>query len=112
MRTILVVDHRVADFDVWLKMYDEVRGWQHEGGVKFEQVLRSNDDPNRVLVTHAFESRVAAEAFVANPELQEAMGRGGGDASSVKLGYYDEVELTHTVADGMHGAIVRGHKPA
>jgi heme-degrading monooxygenase HmoA len=93
MRTILVLDHRVADFDAWLKIHDEGRGWQHEGGVRFEQVLRSSDDPNRVLVTHAFESRDAAEAFVSNPELQEAMGRGGADASSMKRGYYDEVEM-------------------
>jgi heme-degrading monooxygenase HmoA len=93
MRTILVIEHGVADFDAWLKVYDEVRGWQHEGGVRFEQVLRSSDDPNRVLVTHAFESRDAAEAFVANPELQEAMGRGGVDGSSVRLAYYDEVEM-------------------
>jgi hypothetical protein len=93
VRTILLVDHRVADFDAWLKVYDEVRQWQHDTGVRFEQVLRSTDDPNRVLVTHAFESRDAAETFVANPELQEAMASGGVDGSSVKLEYFDEVEM-------------------
>jgi heme-degrading monooxygenase HmoA len=93
MRTVLLVDHRVADFDAWLKVYDEVRQWQHEGGVRFEQVLRSADDPNHVLVTHAFDSRDAAESFANNPELREAMGRGGVDGSSVKLAYFDEVEM-------------------
>ncbi len=92
MRTILLVDHRVADFDAWLKVYDEVRQWQHDSGVRFEQVLRSTDDPNRVLVTHAFESREGAESFVNNAELREAMGRGGVDGSSVKIEYFDEVE--------------------
>ena len=92
MRTILVVDHRVADFDAWLKVYDEVRGWQHEGGVRFEQVLRSTDDPNRVLVTHAFESR-KPRRLRRNPGVAGGDGRGGVDASSVKLGYYDEVEM-------------------
>jgi len=92
MRTILVVDHRVADFDAWRTMYDEVRGWQHDSGVRFEQVLRSADDPNRVVVTHAFDSRSAAESFVNNPELQEAMGRAGVDGPSVKIEYFDEVE--------------------
>jgi hypothetical protein len=71
MRTIMLVDHRVDDFDAWLKMYDEVRQWQREHGVRFEQVLRAADDPNRVLVTHAFDSRDDAEAFAANPELKE-----------------------------------------
>jgi heme-degrading monooxygenase HmoA len=93
MRTVMLVDHRVADFDAWRKVYDEVRGWQHEHGVHFQQVLRNADDPNRVVVTHAFDSREAAEAFVNNPELQEAMGRGGVDASSVKVEYFDEVEM-------------------
>jgi hypothetical protein len=93
MRTILLVDHRVADFDAWLTVYDEIRGWQHDTGVRFEQVLRLTDDPNRVLVTHAFDSRSAAESFVNNPELQEAMARAGVDGSSVKLEYFDEVEM-------------------
>ena len=92
MRTILLVDHRVADFDAWRTVYDEIRGWQHDSGVRFEQVLRSADNPNRVVVTHAFESRSAAESFVNNPELQEAMGRAGVDGPSVKIEYFDEVE--------------------
>ena len=59
----------------------------------FQQVLRHADDANRIVVTHAFDSREAAEAFVNNPELREAMGRGGVDASSVKIEYFDEVEM-------------------
>ncbi len=43
-------------------------------------------------MTHAFDSRSAAESFVNNPELQEAMGRAGVDGSSVKIDYFDEVE--------------------
>jgi hypothetical protein len=93
MRTVLLIDHRVADFDAWLTVYDEVRQWQREGGVRFEQVLRSADEPNRVVVTHSFDSRDAAESFANNPELQEAMGRAGVDASSVTLAYFDEVEM-------------------
>ena len=89
----MLVDHRVADFDAWRKVYDEIRGWQHEHGVHFQQVLRHADDSNRVVVTHAFDSREAAEAFVNNPELREAMGRGGVDDSSVKIEYFDEVEM-------------------
>jgi heme-degrading monooxygenase HmoA len=93
MRTVMLIDHRVEDFDTWRTVYDEVRGWQHDHGVHFQQVLRHEDDPNRVVVTHAFDSREAAEAFLANPELREAMGRGGVDASSVKIEYFDEVEM-------------------
>jgi quinol monooxygenase YgiN len=93
MRTVMLIDHRVEDFDTWRQFYDEVRGWQHERGVHFQQVLRHSDDPNRVVVTHAFDDRAAAEAFANNSELQEAMGRAGVDASSVKIEYFDEVEM-------------------
>jgi len=93
MRTVMLVDHRVDDFGAWLKMYDDVRQWQREHGVRFEQVLRAADDPNRVLVTHAFDSRDHAEAFAANPELKEKMGQGGVDGSSVRIEYFDEVEM-------------------
>ena len=93
MRTVLLVDHRVADFDAWKKVYDEVRGWQHMHGVHFQQLLRHADDGNRVVVTHAFDSREAAEAFANNPELREVMGRAGVDGPSVKLEYFNEVEM-------------------
>ena len=76
MRTIMLVDHRVDEFDAWLEMYDEAA-----------------DDPNRVLVTHAFDSRDDAEAFAANPELKEKMGKGGVVGSSVRIEYFDEVEM-------------------
>jgi quinol monooxygenase YgiN len=93
MRTVMVVDHRVADFDAWKEVYDEVRGWQHEHGVHFQQLLRDAEDGNRVVVTHAFDSREAAEAFVNNPELREVMGRAGVEPGSVKIEYFNEVEM-------------------
>jgi hypothetical protein len=37
------------------------------------------------------DSHEAAEALVNNPELREAMGRAGIDASSVQIEYLDEV---------------------
>jgi heme-degrading monooxygenase HmoA len=92
MRTLLLVDHRVADFDAWKKVYDDVRDWQRTGGVRFHQVLRSLDDPNRAIVTHVFDTRQAAQAFADNPELKEVMGKAGVDASSVKIEYLDEVD--------------------
>jgi heme-degrading monooxygenase HmoA len=92
MRTLLLVDHRVADFDVWKRSYDGAREWQRTEGVRFHQVLRAPDDPNRVLVTHVFDTRDAAEAFVQSPRLGDVMAEAGVDPSSVKLEYLDEVD--------------------
>ena len=90
--TVAVVRHRVADFDAWKKVYDGFAPVQAEHGVHAHQVLRSIENPNEVIVTHTFDSREAARAFFAMPELKEAMSQGGVDADSVEISYFDEVE--------------------
>ncbi|MDQ6754825.1 MAG: cyclase [Actinomycetota bacterium] len=72
-----LVQHKVADFDAWRQVYDSVAGLQASGGVTRESVHRMADDPNNVLVLHYFDSVDAARAFFANPELADAMRRGG-----------------------------------
>ena len=92
MRTFSIIHHRVADFDAWKQVYDGVHDMQSEGGVRFHQVLRSQEDPSMVVVTHAFDSREAADAFFANPQLGPAMERAGVDASSLQVEHLEEVE--------------------
>jgi len=91
-RTIALVRHRVADFDAWRKVYDGFAPIQAEHGVHAHQVLRSTENPNDVIVTHTFDSREAARAFFATPELKEGMSKAGVDADSVEISYLDEVE--------------------
>ena len=90
--TIALVRHRVADFDAWRKVYDGFAPIQAEHGVHGHQVLRSVENPNDVIVTHTFDSREAASAFFAMPELKEAMSKAGVNADSVEISYFDEVE--------------------
>jgi len=90
--TVALVRHRVADFDAWKKVYDGFAPIQAERGVHAHQVLRSIENPNDVIVTHTFDSREAARAFFAMPELKEAMSQAGVDADSVEISYFDEVE--------------------
>jgi quinol monooxygenase YgiN len=90
--TIALVRHRVADFDAWKKVYDGFAPIQAEYGVHGHQVLRSIENPNDVIVTHTFDSREAASAFFATPELKEAMSKAGVNADSVEISYFDEVE--------------------
>jgi len=95
--TIALIRHRVADFDAWRKVYDDFAPIQAEHGVHAHQVLRSIENPDDVIVTHTFDSRQAATAFFAMPELKEAMSQGGVNADSVEISYFDEVE-TGTLA--------------
>ena len=90
--TISLVRHRVADFDAWKKVYDGFAPIQADHGVHAHQVLRSIENPNDVTVEHTFDSREAAKAFFAMPELKEAMSKAGVNADSVQISYFDEIE--------------------
>lgn len=72
-----VVLHRVRDYRAWREVYDGFAAFQKANGVTAESVYRAKDDPNNILVLHSYDSMAAAEAFVANPALREAMQRGG-----------------------------------
>jgi len=95
--TVALVRHRIADFDAWKKVYDGFAPIQAEHGVLGHQVLRSIENPNDVIVTHRFDSREAARAFFAMPELKEAMSQAGVDSDSVEISYFDEVETSTLV---------------
>jgi quinol monooxygenase YgiN len=98
MNTIALVHHRVGDFDAWKKEYDRSASLQAESGVRGYQVLRSDDSPNDVVVTHSFDSHKAAKAYFDKPELKAAMGRAGVKAESVSITYFDEVEAGRRTA--------------
>jgi heme-degrading monooxygenase HmoA len=89
---VSLLHHRVADFDAWKQVYDGFRDAQREGGVRYQSVLRSTDDPNLVVVTHSFDSKEAAQAYFDNQELKAAMERGGVDVSSLSIEFLDEVQ--------------------
>jgi quinol monooxygenase YgiN len=90
--TVAVIRHRISDFDAWKQVYDGFAPVQAEHGVHAHQVLRSIDNPKDVIVTHTFDSREAASAFFAMPELKDAMSEAGVDADSLEISYFDEVE--------------------
>ena len=96
--TVAVVRHRISDFDAWKQVYDGFAPVQAENGVHAHQVLRSIDNPDDVIVTHTFDSRDAASAFFAMPELKDAMSKAGVDANSLEISYFDEVESGALVA--------------
>jgi len=90
--TVALIRHRVADYDAWKAVYDSFAPTQAEHGVRAHQVLRSTDDPNDIIVTHAFDTPSEAQAFFAMPELKQAMNEAGVTADSVAISYFDEVE--------------------
>jgi hypothetical protein len=77
MAVTAMVQHRVADYDVWRKAYDESETTQKTGGVTHQSVYRAKDDPNSLLVTHGFATTADAETFLAGTELRDAMQQAG-----------------------------------
>jgi hypothetical protein len=88
--TISFVQHRVADYDAWRRVYDSVAELQREGGVTDKAVYRTEGDPEHVLVMHEFGSSQEAHAFFENPELRQAMQDAGVDMDSLRLEFYEQ----------------------
>jgi hypothetical protein len=89
MSATTVVQHKVKDYAAWRKVYDEVAGFQKQGGVIAESVHRAKDDPNLVLVTHKFATMNAALAFFGNAELKSAMRRAGVEGAP-RVEFYED----------------------
>ncbi|MFN8109415.1 MAG: cyclase [Thermoleophilia bacterium] len=91
MRTVLIVRHRVADYDAWKAVYDTVGDIQRDGGVMDHAVMTDPADPGMVVVVHTFASPEAAGAFLQRDDLREAMGRGGVDPETFRAEVLQEV---------------------
>jgi hypothetical protein len=83
--TTAIVLHRVADYESWRPAYDGLDDTRTAAGVTHQEVLRSKDDPNLVIVRHDFANPAAADAFFANTELKQAMARGGVELSTLQI---------------------------
>lgn len=62
--TILRIEHSVPDFDKWRQVFDSDPADRKGSGVRRYQVLRSQDDPNYVMIDLEFVDRGEAEAFL------------------------------------------------
>ena len=119
--TIALVRHRVASYDAWKTEYDRFAPIQAKHGVRAHQVLRSQENPNDVVITHTFDDLGKAKAFFAMPELKQAMSEAGVQDDSLKVAFYDEVEAGTpiTAQDALRAELatratidVRGSRPA
>jgi heme-degrading monooxygenase HmoA len=79
MSVYAVVSHRVADFEAWKPVFEEHEKVRRQHGAVGHRLLRSVDDPGRVVVITEFGDESGARAFTTDPSLPEAMKRGGVD---------------------------------
>lgn len=69
----MFVRHEVVDYDIWKKGYDDYADQQKSGGVYYQKVYRSIDNPAEVTVIHDFHSIDLAKAFANSDELKTLM---------------------------------------
>ena len=72
--TTLAVRHTVADFDTWKSSFDGHSSVRTGHGATSSRVLH---DGNAVLVLIDFPDAAAAQSFMADPSLHDAMSTGG-----------------------------------
>jgi heme-degrading monooxygenase HmoA len=74
---IIIVQHRVSDYDAWKSVFDEHEAVRRGHGATGHEVYRGLDDANEVTVVNHFPTTEQAKAFAADPSLKAAMERGG-----------------------------------
>lgn len=75
--TQVEIKHQVKDFNVWKQVYDAAAPMRKAQGCVGAEVLRSNQNPNEVIVRHVWDDADKAKAFVGSSDLRIAMGHAG-----------------------------------
>ena len=89
MAAIAAVNHTVADYEAWKKIYDDFP--KASQGVRFARVNRNVDDPNNITVVHGFDTVEDARTFLQNEELKAAMAQAG-VTGPPRIEIFEEVE--------------------
>ena len=74
---MMVVTHKVADFDKWLASYEAHDSFKLANGIHNYVIGRSIKDPNMILVATKVDDIEKAKAFGKSAALKEAMQKGG-----------------------------------
>ena len=68
MQYVLII-HEVADYPAWKQVFDGAAGIRKEAGERSFQVLRSENDANRIVHFSAWTSIADARRFFESPRL-------------------------------------------
>ncbi len=72
-----IVQHEVKDFTEWKKVFDADEPNRAKAGVKLLGLYTSVKNPNDVTMIFEAPNAELYDIMMSNPELQEAMKRGG-----------------------------------
>ncbi|HSV44404.1 MAG TPA: antibiotic biosynthesis monooxygenase [Ramlibacter sp.] len=89
MQHVLII-HEVADYPAWKKVFDAAAGIRKEAGERSFQVLKFEQDPNRVVHFSAWTSVTDAKAFFESPRLVQIRKEAG--VKAPEFIYLDQIE--------------------
>jgi hypothetical protein len=73
----IVVKHRVADYDVWMKLFEEHTSARKDASILGHHINRGADDPNMLYVYCPATNADAVKAFLDSGEIKEVMKNAG-----------------------------------
>lgn len=79
MEHVLII-HAVQDYESWKRVFDNAAAIRKEAGEQSYQVLRYENDPNKVVHFSKWESIAQAKAFFESPRLVEIRKQAGVEA--------------------------------
>jgi quinol monooxygenase YgiN len=89
MPHVLII-HEVADYGAWKKIFDGAAAIRKEAGERSYQVLKYENEPNRIVHFSSWTSLAAAQAFFESPRLAQIRREAGVKAPDFV--YLDQLE--------------------
>jgi hypothetical protein len=74
---VMVIQHKVRDYDAWRPVYDAHQGSRTGAGVTNGRVYRRAEDPNDLLLVHDVADVAKARAWTEGADLRAAMEKAG-----------------------------------
>ncbi|KAF0813469.1 hypothetical protein IGB42_01820 [Andreprevotia sp. IGB-42] len=89
MQYVLII-HEVADYPAWKAVFDGAAGIRREAGERSYQVLKYQNEPNRIVHFSAWTSIADAKAFFESPQLVQIRQEAG--VKAPEFIYLDQLE--------------------
>ncbi len=89
MPYVLII-HEVADYPAWKRVFDDAAGIRKEAGERSYQVLKYQEDPNKIVHFSAWTSIADAKRFFESPKLVQIRAEAG--VKSPEFIYLEQLE--------------------
>jgi quinol monooxygenase YgiN len=74
---LAIISHPVKDYAAWRKVYDSAEPLRQQAGITGAEVFRDPKDEKLLTIIHRFPTLDAAQGFLGNPDLKDAMMKAG-----------------------------------